>query len=201
MRKLNLSITEFKKRYDVLLRKLLVTVCSFTVSAYTLASAQSEPVKMIDNLATVKTEVAVSQATDEKERVNFKILEIATQNQLTMWEEAIDDVCSWPENWDEEGASAVLPGVGDSTKTVLSFTKDYLDLLDNIFPTAFGSICMEWGSGMNWINAEITANSFHFYHGNGEIKPNYILPSSNIDSSNMDILLARLSILRNEINS
>lgn len=201
MKKFKLSISEFKKRYEVCYRKILVTVCSFTVGAYVMASPAQQPVRMEDDLPAVKTEVAVSDATVMKEVAATRILENAARNQLDVWEEAIDDVCSWPENWDEEGASAVKPGVGEAAKEILVRTKDYLDVLDNIFPTAFGSICLEWGRGLNWVNAEITADSFHLYHGNGGIKPSFIMPSSPIDPSNLDVLKTRLSILRNEINS
>lgn len=201
MKKLQLSITEFKRRYNVLVRKLFVVVCSFTVSAYSLASTASEPVRIVDEFTTVKTEVPVSGTTAVKEKMNSQILEIASQNQLGIWEEAIDEVCSWPENWDEEGASAVMPEVGESAKKVLHHTKDFLDLLDNIYPTVFGSICLEWGRDMNWINAEITENSYHFYHGNGGVTPEFVLPFSNLNPSNLDVLKDRLSILRNESNA
>lgn len=74
-----------------------------------------------------------------------------------------------------------------------------MGILDNIFPTSFGSICMEWGKGMNWINAEVTADSFHFYHGNGGLAPSFVMPPSSLDGLNLKKLKSRLALLLREV--
>lgn len=195
MKRNKLRVSDFKRMYDVLKRQVTLYICGFVVGANLVAAAPILSVDIPNDFSPQKTEVTSSDLIHVKEEVNSEILEKEISRQVSSWHEAIDEVCVWPDNWDEEGAVAVKPGVGDTAKMIVSETAGYVGLLDNVYPTAFGSICLEWGRRNFWVNAEVSSNSINFYHGDGGSSPIFSQGRTLVDSEVLALLREQLGLL------
>lgn len=70
------------------------------------------------------------------------------------------------DDWDGEGAKAVQPEAINNVSTILNrLMSDGLRLPDDILPTEFGTLCIEWSDGPSGqlLNAEISEDRMAFY--------------------------------------
>lgn len=89
----------------------------------------------------------------------------------------LDDLSYLENDWDGEGAKPISPETIETVKEILNQTPSIHNLVEDIYPTPIGSLCMEWKSNKTTINAEIMGNSITFYldrNSDGTDVSNYI---------------------------
>lgn len=82
-----------------------------------------------------------------------------------MWQLLLDDLSEYSDNWDAEGARAISPDTIVNCRKLLKATSKYNTLLDDIFTTTFGTVCIQWykPSTDALVNAEIAIDRMAFY--------------------------------------
>ncbi len=81
------------------------------------------------------------------------------------WNVILDELAEYPDNWDGEGARAINSATIDTCRQILEDTARYESLLDDIYPTEFGTICLQWHSSPSdgLVNAEVASDRMAFY--------------------------------------
>lgn len=124
---------------------------SADVSAASIPDCSFESVDSIEEVMPVKTSIGC---------LDFEL----TDNQ-NKWEIILDELSEYSDNWDGEGARAINPATIDNCRVIVKDTARYESLLDDIFPTAFGTVCLQWykPSTDALVNAEIAPDKMAFY--------------------------------------
>lgn len=171
MKKTKIKIEEIRIIYRVTKRKISLAIGGFIIAALSVASsvepiqASVAPISSFDTDITYNLEqqTHISQQIfnqiENKDDADFPLMK--------QWEEEIDDIVALPDDWDEEGSSAILPGTADNCKSVLKDTAVFVKYLDTIYPTPFGTICIEWKLPDGFLNVELSGKSMAFYHDFG----------------------------------
>lgn len=157
--------------YQKIKRTIRVSIGSFTVLALSVASV-AVPFKMsIEPISTFHTEIfsPTNLPADFSERI---IREHNAEIRKT-WNNELDEIASLGEDWDGEGSAAVQPEAVDFIKSRILGSNDFsLDKLSEMYPTPFGSICLEWTVRDGYVNAEIASTGMAFFHkAANEAKP------------------------------
>lgn len=92
-------------------------------------------------------------------------VEVQLSDNQDKWQTVLDELAEYPDNWDAEGARAISKATIDNCRRVLKETVMYESLLDDIFPTEFGTVCLQWykPSTDALVNAEIAPDRMAFY--------------------------------------
>ncbi len=80
------------------------------------------------------------------------------------WDVILEELAEYHDNWDGEGARAINSATIDNCRHILKHTARYETLLEDIFPTEFGTVCIQWYSSSDGlVNAEVAPDRIAFY--------------------------------------
>lgn len=127
---------------------------------------------------------------------SYNSIEFQLVNATDKWQSVLDELSQYPDNWDAEGAKAISAVTIANCKIILNDTSKYESLLDDIFPTELGSLCMQWYNADTkaLVNAEVASDRMAFYADAPEMELLELRPSAFREDS-IDKLVAALEIL------
>lgn len=107
---------------------------------------------------------AVTTVTASFDSVDFELADNQEDTQ-DKWNSMLDDLAEYTDDWDGEGARAIQPATIANCRKLLNETSKYEALLDDIFPTDLGTVCIQWykPSTDALVNAEIAPDRMAFY--------------------------------------
>lgn len=108
------------------------------------------------------------------------------------WNAELDELAMLEEDWDGEGSAAVQPQAVINCRDILRQTSSALRNLEEIYPTPFGSICVEWSYGDHYVNAEIASSGMAFFHKYANRNEAYIHEFSPLSDKILNDLKANL---------
>lgn len=96
---------------------------------------------------------------------SYENVEFELSDNQDKWQTILDELAEYPDNWDAEGARAISQATIDNCRRILMASIKYMVLLDDIFPTELGTVCIQWydKSTDALINAEIAPDRIAFY--------------------------------------
>lgn len=205
MKRIYISIDNFKSLYNVTRRKIIVLIGGLCVAACSIASpsiaAYDKPTLAYDDIPVQKTRIVDPgiMPQDFINHVSDRIVSISNNEQTSLWNKELDNLTTYSGNWDGEEAEAVQPEAIECSRKLLKAAIDYAPLINAVFPTSFGSVCMEWGAGKNWVSVELASSGVAFYHDRGDENPIYSADYPSLSDACEDDIISHLKQLRNDI--
>lgn len=96
---------------------------------------------------------------------SYETVEFELSDNQDKWNVILDELAEYPDNWDAEGARAISQATIDNCRQILKDTARYEALLDDIFPTELGTLCIQWynSSSDGLVNTEVAPDRMAFY--------------------------------------
>ena len=137
--------------------KVVILGVCFMLSPVALEASSDYQEHSFENVEVVGEALPV---TESYEAVEFEL----SDNQDS-WQIILDNLAEYPDNWDGEGAKAVNPATIENCRHLLHATSKYKALLDDVFPTELGTVCLQWfdDDTESLVNAEISPDRMAFY--------------------------------------
>ena len=84
---------------------------------------------------------------------------------IDKWDEMLEELSQYPDNWDGDDAREVKKETITNCRDILQKTLVYKGFLNDIYPTEFGTICIQWHrvSDDRLVNVEVAPNRIAFY--------------------------------------
>lgn len=96
---------------------------------------------------------------------SYETVEFELSSNQDKWQTILDELAEYSDNWDAEGARAISQTTIDNCRLILKDTIRYEALLDDIFPTELGTVCIQWYSNSSdgLVNTEVSPDRMAFY--------------------------------------
>lgn len=109
------------------------------------------------------------------------------------WVTEIEELGTLERDWDGENAPPVYKDAISNCRGLLSQAMSSIFNLMEVYPTTFGTICLEWRNNANYrLNLEMGKTLMGFYLDSPKEEEIYAMESSPINKKNTDILLQNL---------
>lgn len=165
---------------------------SFAIAALSTARIALPFNGSIESMSPYHTEfVADSRIPENYSEVLFKRPYI--NHLLNQWNCELNELAQLVDNWDGENSAAVQPDAVKICRDILENTSSSIGSLQEIYPTPFGSICMEWSVKKGYVNAEIASTGIAFFHNFGNSSEKYIRKFAPVSKEIIEDLKANLS--------
>lgn len=182
-------VRDIRLSYKLISSTLTVTIGSFVIGACAVAKAAVP----FDNGSLEAMSPFHSELVTES-RFPAGYSDFLFKNALLeKWNAELDELTILEEDWDGEGSAAVQPQAVRNCRDILHLTSFALSELQEIYPTPFGSICMEWSHGDGYVNAEIASSGMAFFHKYGNRNEAYLHEFSPLSDEILNDLKANLS--------
>ena len=112
---------------------------------------------------------------------------------IEKWNSELDELALLEDDWDGENSAATQPDAIALCRDIIETTSFAIGSLKEIYPTPFGSICMEWSAKEGYVNAEIASTSIAFFHNFGNSSEKYIREFAPVSKEIIEDLKANLS--------
>lgn len=177
MNKHEIFVSNLKSAYLRIKTNLKVVIAGLTVLASSVVAhaASMPPDFTSEPISIVNTYIVDDSAIPQNYISTLLPEKIHIQDATTKWLKELDEIAKIEENWDGEGASAVQSGAVKNCRLIIDFTIKAINKLEEIYPTPFGSLCMEWTLTNGYLNAEVSMNGIGFFrkYTNGESNINF----------------------------
>lgn len=185
-------IKDIKLRYRIIKSTVTVLIGSFAIAALSTARIALPFNGYIESISPYHTEfVADSRIPENYSEVLFKKPYI--NYLLNHWNCELNELALLGDDWDGENSAAVQPDAVKICRDILENTSSSIGSLHEIYPTPFGSICMEWSVGKGYVNAEIASTGIAFFHNFGDPAKKYIREFAPVSDEIIEDLKANLS--------
>jgi len=167
MKKKESFIQDIKIIYAAVKRNVTVFIGTLAIAACSIATTAIPVDLRIEPISPIHTElISESRLPDNVYNSLFgSIRDKAYQATMAEeWDREISELAELGDDWDAEGAAAVQPEAVQLCRDIISETQSALSSLTEIYPTPFGSLCMEWKIGPGYVNAEVSAAGISFFH-------------------------------------
>ena len=177
MNKQEIFVSNFKSAYLQIKTNLRVVIAGLTILASSVvASATSIPPDFTQEPISVTNTYIVDDSAIPQNYISILLPEaIRIQDAADKWLNELDEIATLEEDWDGEGASAVQSGAVENCRLIINNTLKAIKKLEEIYPTPFGSLCMEWTLTNGYLNAEVSMNGIGFFrkYTNGQSNINF----------------------------
>lgn len=185
-------IKDIRLRYRIIRSTVTVMIGTFAIAALSAARIAVPFNGSIESMSPYHTElVAESRIPENYSEILFK--KTFFNSLINYWNSELDELALLEDDWDGENSAAVQPEAISLCRSILDDTYFSVGLLKEIYPTPFGSICMEWSVGKGYVNAEIASTGIAFFHNFGDTSPKYIREFAPVSSEIIEDLKANLS--------
>lgn len=135
---------------------LILGVC-FSLTSVSSEAAVDCSERSFQNVEDVEEAASVT--------ASYETVEFELSDNQDKWQTALDELAEYPDNWDGEGSRAIKPATITNCRSLLNDTYKYRTILDDIFPTELGTVCIQWYDKQTdaLINAEIAPDRIAFY--------------------------------------
>lgn len=165
MRKKIFSISDLKPAYQKVRRSLAVVIGGIMIAVSAVAS---RPIPTNDlQYCDVSPEKTIIVDTTIIPTTFIEEASIKAEKDYNWIEETFSEMATFDDDWDGEGARAISPAALENARNIMDKTHAFKSKLQEIYPTPFGSVCLEWNFNGVFINAEVGANVLAFYKDSG----------------------------------
>lgn len=107
----------------------------------------------------------------------------------------MESLSQMEEGWDGEDASAITKESVYNCRYLLSFRRSLPQFLDIVYPTPYGTICIDWSKNGNKVSAEVSDKEFGFYFISSDRKGQLDSEIMGFNEENLENLFTNLEKL------
>lgn len=162
------------------------------------ATAEAANVRMELNPQTTEISSQAQMPVDFIQQISIDAENVAKQKSLTLmnqWVSEMETFADYGANWDGEGADPISLQTIENGKLILDETISSIRKIESIYPTPFGSICIEWKVAGGYINAEFNDSKIAFYDDRREIGIFESWDSTPFNNDSINTLVTRLQFV------
>lgn len=184
-------IKDLKIRYRIIRSTVTVMIGIFAVSAVAIAKIAEPFNASVETISPHNTVlVSESRIPDGYTDTLFRNIHNSIKER---WNCELDELAILDDDWDGENSAAIQPDAVTRCRHILDETGFAIENLSELYPTPFGSICMEWSVGNGYVNAEVASTGIAFFHNYGNNSEKYICEFNSAFDETINILKNHLS--------